>query len=57
MDHCVNSILNFGSNLLQVMGQFNGHYIILVAYMNYIVASLPEQHPPPNYVQPNKVHI
>ncbi|CAK8539342.1 unnamed protein product [Lathyrus sativus] len=47
----VTSVLKFGTNLLQAVGQFNGHYIILVAYMS--VASLPE-HPvlPPDYVQP-----
>ncbi|CAK8541396.1 unnamed protein product [Lathyrus sativus] len=47
----VTSVLKFGTNLLQAVGQFNSHYIILVAYMS--VASLPE-HPvlPPDYVQP-----
>ncbi|CAL5187386.1 unnamed protein product [Lathyrus oleraceus] len=47
----VTSVLKFGTNLLQAVGQFNGHYIILIAYMS--VASLPE-HPvlPPDYVQP-----
>ncbi|GAU20611.1 hypothetical protein TSUD_230250 [Trifolium subterraneum] len=51
MPTSVTSILKFGTNLLQAVGQFNGHYIILVAYMN--VASLPE-HPvlPPDYIQP-----
>lgn len=49
----VNSRLKFGLNLLQAVGQFDGHYIILVAYMNYVVVSLSDQHPPPEYVQPN----
>lgn len=57
MPTCVNSMLKFGLNLLQAVGQFDGHYIILVAYMNYVVASLSDQHPLPEYVQPNnKVH-
>jgi len=45
MDHCVNSMLNFRTNLPQVVGRFDGHYTILVAHMNYVVASLPEQNP------------
>ncbi|XP_004511552.1 uncharacterized protein [Cicer arietinum] len=51
MPTSVTSMLKFGTNLLQAVGQFNGNYIILVAYMN--AAPLPE-HPvlPPDYVQP-----
>jgi len=46
-------MLKYGTNILKVVGQFNGHYIILVAYMNYVAASLREKHPPSDYVQPN----
>ncbi|CAJ2673113.1 unnamed protein product [Trifolium pratense] len=58
MDHgpqmptCLNSILKFGTNLVQAVGQFNGHYVVLVAYMSYnVVASLRPEHLP-DYVQP-----
>jgi len=53
----VTSMLKPGTNILQVVGQFNGHYIILVAYMNYVDASLPEKHPPSDYVQPNVTSV
>jgi len=53
MPTCVNSMLKFGLNILQVVGQFDVHCIILVAYMNYVVASLSDQHPLLEYVQPN----
>jgi len=49
MDHgpqmttSVNSMLNLGAILLQDVGQFNGHYTILVAYMNYVVAPFLER--------------
>lgn len=38
--------LNDSATFPQVVCQFDGHYIILVAYMNYVVAYLSEQHPP-----------
>ena len=34
-------MLKFGTNLLQTVDQFNGHHMILVAYMS--VASMPER--------------
>ncbi|XP_057450012.1 E4 SUMO-protein ligase PIAL2-like isoform X2 [Lotus japonicus] len=46
----VTGLLKFGTNLLQAVGQFNGHYIILVAYMSFI--SLPEPPLLQDYVQP-----
>ncbi|KAL5749969.1 hypothetical protein ACOSP7_024572 [Xanthoceras sorbifolium] len=30
----VTAMLKFGTNLLQVVGQFNGHYIVVVAFMS-----------------------
>lgn len=56
MDHqpqmptCLNSMLKFGTNLFQAVGEFDGNYIILVAYMSYVDASLPPELPP-DYVQ------
>ncbi|KAK7253064.1 hypothetical protein RIF29_37469 [Crotalaria pallida] len=46
----VTSMLKFGTNLLQAVGQFNGHYVILLAYMS--VTSLPEHPVLQDYVQP-----
>jgi len=57
MDHqpqmptCLNSVLKFGTNLFQAVGEFDGNYIILVAYMSYVDASLPPELRP-DYVQP-----
>ncbi|XP_027359645.1 E4 SUMO-protein ligase PIAL2-like isoform X2 [Abrus precatorius] len=46
----VNGMLKYGTNLLQAVGQFNGHYVILVAYMS--VKSLPEHPVLQDYFQP-----
>ncbi|KAL2902638.1 E4 SUMO-protein ligase PIAL2, partial [Bienertia sinuspersici] len=56
MDHgpqlptIVNPSLKYGINLLQVMGQFNGHFILIVALMSVIPSS--DLQPPVDYVQP-----
>ncbi|CAN4075912.1 unnamed protein product [Withania somnifera] len=42
-------MLKFGTNLLQAVGQFNGNYIIAVAFMSEI--STPVQATPPDYEQ------
>ncbi|KAJ7944972.1 E4 SUMO-protein ligase PIAL2 [Quillaja saponaria] len=34
----VTAMLKYGTNLLQAVGQFNGHYAILVAYMSWIAS-------------------
>jgi E3 SUMO-protein ligase PIAS1 len=44
-------MLKFGTNLFQAVGEFDGNYIILFAYMSYVDASLPPELPP-DYVQP-----
>ncbi|RDY09749.1 E4 SUMO-protein ligase PIAL2, partial [Mucuna pruriens] len=46
----VTAMLKFGTNLLQAVGQFNGHYVVLVAYMS--VTSLPEHPVLQHYIQP-----
>ncbi|KAF7828216.1 E4 SUMO-protein ligase PIAL2 isoform X2 [Senna tora] len=46
----VTGMLKYGTNLLQAVGQFNGHYLILVAFMT--TTSLPENPVIPEYVQP-----
>ncbi|XP_075088028.1 E4 SUMO-protein ligase PIAL2-like isoform X2 [Nicotiana tabacum] len=47
----VSQMLKFGMNLLQAVGQFNGNYIIAVAYMSEIStsveATLPDYEQPP----------
>ncbi|KAK4262819.1 hypothetical protein QN277_028326 [Acacia crassicarpa] len=50
MPTIVTGMLKYGTNLLQVIGQFNGHYLILVAFMSH--KSLPENPVLPDYVQP-----
>ncbi|KAE8055411.1 hypothetical protein FH972_012251 [Carpinus fangiana] len=46
----VTPILKYGTNLLQAIGQFNGHYVIVVAFMSVISSSeSPVLH---DYVQP-----
>ncbi|XP_058199953.1 E4 SUMO-protein ligase PIAL2 isoform X4 [Rhododendron vialii] len=46
----VTQMLKFGTNLLQAVGQFNGSYIIVVAYMSVI--SNPEHPALQDYVHP-----
>ncbi|KAL7596544.1 hypothetical protein Lser_V15G30343 [Lactuca serriola] len=46
----VTHMLKLGTNLLQVVGQFNGNYIIIVAFMSMI--SNPISPTIPNYVPP-----
>ncbi|TKY70979.1 E3 SUMO-protein ligase pli1 [Spatholobus suberectus] len=46
----VTGMLKFGTNLLQAVGQFNGHYVVLVAYMS--VTPLPELLVLQDYLQP-----
>ncbi|KAK7307878.1 hypothetical protein VNO77_41318 [Canavalia gladiata] len=46
----VTAMLKFGTNLLQTVGQFNGHYVILIAYMS--TTSLPERPVLQDYSQP-----
>ncbi|KAJ4954708.1 hypothetical protein NE237_011491 [Protea cynaroides] len=46
----VTPLLKFGINLLQVIGQFNGNYIIVIAFMNVI--SSPGTPVLQDYVQP-----
>ncbi|XP_054824219.1 E4 SUMO-protein ligase PIAL2 [Prosopis cineraria] len=46
----VTGMLKYGTNLLQVIGQFNGDYLVLVAFMS--LKSLPEDPVIPDYVQP-----
>ncbi|KAG7956494.1 hypothetical protein I3843_11G126300 [Carya illinoinensis] len=46
----VTTMLKYGTNLLQAVGQFNGHYIIAVAFIS--VMSSPDTPVPPDYVQP-----
>ncbi|KAI9108318.1 hypothetical protein K1719_020509 [Acacia pycnantha] len=50
MPTIVTGMLKYGTNLLQVIGEFNGHYLILVAFMSH--KSLPENPVLPDYVQP-----
>ncbi|GLT90843.1 hypothetical protein SLE2022_087600 [Rubroshorea leprosula] len=45
----VTAMLKYGTNLLQAVGQFNGHCIIVVAFMS--VVSLPDAPVLPDYVQ------
>jgi E3 SUMO-protein ligase PIAS1 len=52
MPTCVNGMLKFGTNLVQAVGQFNGHYVILIAYMSYNVAASLRPEDLPDYVQP-----
>ncbi|KAK2400670.1 E3 SUMO-protein ligase SIZ1 [Trifolium repens] len=49
---CVNGVLKFGTNLIQAVGQFDGHYVILVAYMSCNVASSLRPKHLPDYDQP-----
>ncbi|GAB2273819.1 hypothetical protein Dimus_008593 [Dionaea muscipula] len=46
----VNSYLKYGTNLLQAVGQCEGHYIVLVAFMNTVPSS--ELLAVQDYVQP-----
>ncbi|KAE9606549.1 putative E3 SUMO protein ligase [Lupinus albus] len=46
----VTGMLKFGTNLLQAVGQFNGNYVILIAYMS--VTSSVEHPVLQHYVQP-----
>ncbi|KAF3448627.1 hypothetical protein FNV43_RR09340 [Rhamnella rubrinervis] len=46
----VTAMLKFGPNLLQAVGQFNGHYIIVIAFMS--VTSSPDASVLHDYVQP-----
>lgn len=47
----VNHLLKYGTNLLQAVGHFNGHYIMLIAFMSIVPpSSLPV---PEDYVQPD----
>ncbi|XP_028774835.1 E4 SUMO-protein ligase PIAL2 isoform X2 [Neltuma alba] len=46
----VTGMLKYGTNLLQVVGQFYGHYLVLVAFMSH--KSLPENAVIPDYVPP-----
>ncbi|XP_020216462.1 E4 SUMO-protein ligase PIAL2 isoform X2 [Cajanus cajan] len=51
----VTGMLKFGTNLLQAVGQFNSHYIVLVAYLS--VASLPEDPVLQDYLQPTVTSV
>ncbi|KAI4326887.1 hypothetical protein L6164_019411 [Bauhinia variegata] len=46
----VTNMLKYGTNLLQAVGQFNGHYVIVVAFMG--VTTSPVNPVLPVYVQP-----
>ncbi|MED6156478.1 hypothetical protein PIB30_014697 [Stylosanthes scabra] len=46
----VSVMLKYGTNLIQAVGQFNGDYVVIVAYMS--VGSLPEDPVLQDYVQP-----
>ncbi|RYR10475.1 hypothetical protein Ahy_B05g078915 [Arachis hypogaea] len=46
----VSGMLKYGTNLLQAVGQFTGHYVVIVAYMSFV--SLPEDPVLQDYVQP-----
>ncbi|KAK7308961.1 hypothetical protein RJT34_05327 [Clitoria ternatea] len=46
----VNGMLKYGTNLLQAVGQFNGHYVILITHMSVI--SMPEHPVLQDYFQP-----
>ncbi|XP_024031975.1 E4 SUMO-protein ligase PIAL2 isoform X2 [Morus notabilis] len=46
----VTPLLKYGTNLLQAVGQFNGHYVIVVAFMSE--TPLSETQVLPDYVQP-----
>ncbi|ONI07224.1 hypothetical protein PRUPE_5G107000 [Prunus persica] len=50
MPSVVTGMLKFGSNLLQAVGQFNGHYIIVVAFMR--ITSSPDTSTLKDYTQP-----
>ncbi|PON97764.1 E3 SUMO protein ligase [Trema orientale] len=46
----VTTMLKYGTNLLQAVGQFNGHYVIVVAFMSEMpLSEIPVL---PDYVQP-----
>ncbi|XVF51411.1 hypothetical protein PTKIN_Ptkin04bG0183200 [Pterospermum kingtungense] len=49
----VTAMLKYGTNLLQAVGQFWGHYIIVVAFMS--MESLPDTPMIPDYIQPGDV--
>ncbi|KAB1215410.1 E3 SUMO-protein ligase pli1 [Morella rubra] len=46
----VTGMLQYGTNLLQAIGQFNGHYIIAVAFISVDLS--PDTPMPPDYIQP-----
>ncbi|XP_074317559.1 uncharacterized protein LOC141653627 isoform X2 [Silene latifolia] len=49
----INQLLKYGTNLLQAVGQFNGHYILVIAAMSTLQTSdLPA---PEDYVQPDSI--
>ncbi|KAH7513866.1 hypothetical protein FEM48_Zijuj11G0028000 [Ziziphus jujuba var. spinosa] len=51
----VTKLLKYGTNILQSVGQFNGHYIIVVAFMS--VTSSPDVPTLPDYVRPPLVEL
>ncbi|KAL2348011.1 hypothetical protein Fmac_002011 [Flemingia macrophylla] len=51
----VTPMLKFGTNLLQAVGQFNSHYVVLVAYLS--VAPLPKDPVLQDYVQPTVTSV
>ncbi|XP_030538046.2 E4 SUMO-protein ligase PIAL2-like [Rhodamnia argentea] len=50
MPNDVSQMLKYGTNLLQAVGQFNGHYVIIIALMS--VASPPDSSTLSDYVPP-----
>ncbi|KAL1834775.1 hypothetical protein ACET3Z_004426 [Daucus carota] len=46
----VTKLLKYGTNLLQAVGQFNGNYVIIVAYMSFVAK--PVRPSLQDYVQP-----
>ncbi|XVF52983.1 hypothetical protein PTKIN_Ptkin05aG0061700 [Pterospermum kingtungense] len=51
----VTAMLKYGTNLLQAVGQFSGHYIIVVAFMS--MESSPDSSMLPDYVQSGDVAL
>ncbi|XP_028247296.1 E4 SUMO-protein ligase PIAL2-like [Glycine soja] len=51
----VTGMLKFGTNLLQAVGQFNGRYVVLVAYMSF--TPLPEDPVLQDYLQPTVTSV
>lgn len=51
----LSSMLNNGVNILQVVGQFNGSYIVVIASMS--MTSTPDSAALPDYVQPESASV